>query len=201
MSTALPSPRRRRLQPDERRAQLLAVTAQLLTGGSAEVSVPDVADAAGVSPNLVYTYFNNRAGLLLALLDETADRFDEQVRDRLASSSADEDWLGVSTRVYFDAVEALGPIYVALLHSSHAEDVVDERRRQRQDAHVQAVTGLLRHHTGAPADACAAHAAVIMAALNAAAELVVLGSTGRADAEGMYLALARPAVEHLRTCR
>ena len=198
MPPSTPWTRGRRLQPDERRTHLLEVTAQLLGDGSSDISVHDVAGAAGVSKNLVYTYFGNRAGLLLALLEDTADHFDDEVRHRLADLSVEDDWLEVSTRVYFDAVEALGPTFIALWRSSHGEDVVDERRRQRQDAHVDAVAVLLRQRTGAPAPQCVAHAAVAMAALNAAAELVVRGRASRAEAEELYLAMARPAVDHLR---
>lgn len=174
------------------------MAAALLADGSSDVSVTDVADAAGVSNNLVYTYFGNRAGLLCALLDETADHFDALVRTRLAELGAEEDWLDVSTRVYFDAVEALGPAIVALFRTSHGEVVVEQRRRQRHDAHVDAVARLLCQVSGAPADRCTAHAAVLMAAINAAAELVVRGQVTRAEAEDLYLTMARPVVAHVR---
>lgn len=193
-----PQMRGRRLRPDERRSHLLEVTAQLLTDGSSDASIPDVADAAGVSKNLVYTYFGNRSGLLLALLDETADRFDAEVRVRLRDLEGGDDWLHVSTTVYFDAVEALGPVFVALFQTHHGEEAVDERRRERQHEHVEAVAQLLRRETEADAASCEAHATVLLAALNAAAELVVRGRCTRTEGQELYLAMARPAVEHLR---
>ena len=54
-----------RLDPEARRAQLVAIAYRLLEErGLDSVSVEDVADAAGVSRSLVYAYFGDRDGLV-----------------------------------------------------------------------------------------------------------------------------------------
>jgi AcrR family transcriptional regulator len=68
-----------RLDPEARRAQLVAIASRLLEQrGLDSMSVEDVADAAGVSRSLVYAYFGDRDGLVaevylrvLASLDAT----------------------------------------------------------------------------------------------------------------------------------
>jgi AcrR family transcriptional regulator len=56
---------RARLDPQARRAQLIDIAFGLLEdGGIDTLSVEDVADAAGVSRSLVYTYFGDRDGLV-----------------------------------------------------------------------------------------------------------------------------------------
>jgi AcrR family transcriptional regulator len=57
--------RRARLDPEARRAQLVATARQLLEDqGVDTMSVEAVADAAGVSRSLVYAYFGDRDGLV-----------------------------------------------------------------------------------------------------------------------------------------
>jgi len=68
-------PRRARLDPEARRAQLVETARNLLEQrGVGTMSVEDVADAAGVSRSLVYAYFGDRDGLVaevyLGVLDE-----------------------------------------------------------------------------------------------------------------------------------
>lgn len=56
---------RARLDPQARRAQLIEIAFNLLEArGVDTLSVEDVADAAGVSRSLVYTYFGDRDGLV-----------------------------------------------------------------------------------------------------------------------------------------
>jgi len=57
-------PRRRRLEPDERRRQILACAVRLFgERPSADVSIADVAREAGVARGLVNHYFGTRKGL------------------------------------------------------------------------------------------------------------------------------------------
>src|SRR3954466_10909663 len=59
-------PQRRRLTPDARRAELLRAGEQVFSEKPYEdVSIEDIADAAGVSKNLLYHYFGGKRDLYL----------------------------------------------------------------------------------------------------------------------------------------
>jgi AcrR family transcriptional regulator len=59
-------PQRRRLTPDARRAELLRAGERVFTESSYEdVSIEQIADAAGVSKNLLYHYFTGKRELYL----------------------------------------------------------------------------------------------------------------------------------------
>src|SRR5690606_22142918 len=56
-------PRRLRLQIDERRAQLLQLGVELFSTRSYDdISIDDVAEAAGISKGLLYHYFQSKRG-------------------------------------------------------------------------------------------------------------------------------------------
>lgn len=60
--------------PDERRALILRAARDLFSQRSyAEVSVADIAQAAGVSPPLIVFHYGSKRALYLALLDAAAD--------------------------------------------------------------------------------------------------------------------------------
>lgn len=76
--TAIASPR---MAGEQRRGQLLDVTAQLATeGGFRAVSIQSVARAAGISRPIVYEHFGDLDGLLEALIERESARALEQVR-------------------------------------------------------------------------------------------------------------------------
>ncbi|MCX5612781.1 MULTISPECIES: TetR/AcrR family transcriptional regulator [unclassified Streptomyces] len=73
-------PPRRRLSPDERRAQLLAVGARLFARYPYdEVLMEDVAEQAGVSRALLYRHFAGKQELFAAVYRQASDRLLEQV--------------------------------------------------------------------------------------------------------------------------
>ncbi|WP_331738305.1 TetR/AcrR family transcriptional regulator [Streptomyces sp. NBC_00069] len=73
-------PPRRRLGPDERRAQLLSVGAQLFAQHPyEEVLMEDVAERAGVSRALLYRHFAGKQELFAAVYRQASDRLLEKV--------------------------------------------------------------------------------------------------------------------------
>jgi AcrR family transcriptional regulator len=75
-------PRRRRLETDERRAQLVALGMRLFSEATYdEISMDDLARAAGVSKGLIYHYFRTKRDFYVAGLREIA-------RDLLAKTLA-----------------------------------------------------------------------------------------------------------------
>lgn len=137
---------RRRMGVEERRQQLIDVALELFSHRSPEdVSIDDIATAAGISRPLVYHYFPGKHSLYEAAVrraaDELARRFVEPQEGPLGARL-----LRVMER-YFDFVDEHGPGFSALLRgggavgSVRANAVIDEVRRTAY-AHVLAHLGV-----------------------------------------------------------
>jgi len=71
------------MSAEERREQILDVTAEILTAhGFNGLSIQSVAQAAGVSRPIVYEHFGDLGGLLEALVDREMKRAGEQISIR-----------------------------------------------------------------------------------------------------------------------
>ncbi|MER0445252.1 TetR/AcrR family transcriptional regulator [Streptomyces sp. Edi4] len=124
---------RRRMGVEERRQQLIQVALDLFSHRSPDdVSIDEIAAAAGISRPLVYHYFPGKQSLYEAALrraaDELADRFMEPHEGPLGARL-----LRVMGR-FFDFVEEHGPGFSALMRggpavgSSTANAMIDEVR-------------------------------------------------------------------------
>ncbi|EST38069.1 hypothetical protein N566_09375 [Streptomycetaceae bacterium MP113-05] len=144
MTTTPTSGARRRMAVEERRQQLIAVALELFSSRAPEdVSIDDIANAAGISRPLVYHYFPGKQSLYQAAVriaaDELATRFDEPYEGPLSGRL-----LRVMHR-YFDFVADHGPGFSALLRggtavgSPQAGAVIDE---VRQAAYEQVLSHL-----------------------------------------------------------
>ncbi len=91
-----------RLDPEVRRELILDAAERVMAGRlPAEVTFEEVAEAAAVSRALVYNYFNDRTGLLVALAERTLARLDREVRAAL------DPGLDIAGQI-----EALGQAYI-----------------------------------------------------------------------------------------
>ncbi|MFE9455512.1 TetR/AcrR family transcriptional regulator [Streptomyces californicus] len=135
---------RRRMGVGERRQQLIGVALDLFSRRSPEdVSIDEIAAAAGISRPLVYHYFPGKQSLYEAALrraaDELAARFQEPLEGPLGARL-----LRVMGR-FFDFVEEHGPGFSALMRggpavgSSTATAMIDG---VRQAAYEQIITHL-----------------------------------------------------------
>ncbi|MEU3728540.1 TetR/AcrR family transcriptional regulator [Streptomyces sp. NPDC033538] len=135
---------RRRMGVEERRQQLIGVALDLFSRRSPdEVSIDEIATAAGISRPLVYHYFPGKLSLYEAALrrasDDLAARFVEPHEGPLGARL-----LRVMRR-YFDFVDVHGPGFSALMRggpavgSSTANALVDS---VRQAAYVQILSHL-----------------------------------------------------------
>ncbi|MFI6683723.1 TetR/AcrR family transcriptional regulator [Streptomyces sp. NPDC050485] len=124
---------RRRMGVDERRQQLIGVALELFSHRSPDdVSIDEIAAAAGISRPLVYHYFPGKQSLYEAALrraaDELAGRFMEPHEGPLGARL-----LRVMGR-FFDFVDDHGPGFSALMRggpavgSSTANAMIDEVR-------------------------------------------------------------------------
>ncbi|MFD9291731.1 TetR/AcrR family transcriptional regulator [Streptomyces sp. NPDC060030] len=125
---------RRRMGVEERRAQLIGVALELFSHRSPDdVSIDEIAAAAGISRPLVYHYFPGKRSLYEAALKRAADELSGRFLE------AHEGPLGARLiRVmhrFFDFVEEHGPGFAALMRggqaggSSTADALVDGVRQ------------------------------------------------------------------------
>lgn len=136
---------RRRMGVDERRQQLIGVALELFSSRSPDdVSIDEIAAAAGISRPLVYHYFPGKQSLYEAALrraaDELAARFDEPHEGPLGARL-----LRVMGR-FFDFVDHHGPGFSALMRggpavgSTTTNAMIDEVRQAAYDqimAHLE----------------------------------------------------------------
>src|SRR5690349_19974408 len=110
---------RRRMGVDERRQQLIGVALELFSRRSPDdVSIDEIASAAGISRPLVYHYFPGKLSLYEAALkrasEDLASRFAEPHEGPLGARL-----LRVMRR-YFDFVDEHGPGFSALMRGGPA---------------------------------------------------------------------------------
>ncbi|MEV6840086.1 TetR/AcrR family transcriptional regulator [Streptomyces sp. NPDC051133] len=129
---------RRRMGVEERRQQLIGVALDLFSRRSPdEVSIDEIASAAGISRPLVYHYFPGKLSLYEAALkraaEDLADRFAEPHEGPLGTRL-----LRVMGR-YFDFVDEHGPGFSALMRggpavgSSTTNALIDSVRQAAYD--------------------------------------------------------------------
>lgn len=135
---------RRRMGVEERRQQLISVALELFSHRSPDdVSIDEIAGAAGISRPLVYHYFPGKQSLYEAALrraaDDLAARFQEPREGPLGARL-----LRVMRR-YFDFVDDHGPGFAALMRggpavgSTTTNAMIDE---VRQEAYEQILAHL-----------------------------------------------------------
>jgi AcrR family transcriptional regulator len=141
---------RRRMGVEERRQQLIRVALELFSHRSPDdVSIDEIAAAAGISRPLVYHYFPGKQSLYEAALrraaDELAERFVEPREGPLGARL-----LRVMGR-FFDFVEEHGPGFSALMRggpavgSTTTNAMIDEVRNA---AYLQILSHLNLSHLG-----------------------------------------------------
>ena len=104
--TARVEARRARLDPAERRAQIVGAAAEVFRGRDpVGVRFDEVAHAAGVSRSLVYAYFGDRGELIAAVYLHTLTDLDAELTRLLSDVPVDEDRIGSVVLHFFELVE------------------------------------------------------------------------------------------------
>jgi AcrR family transcriptional regulator len=125
-----------RLSSDERREHLLHVGVELIgRHGTADISIEEIARAAGVSKGLLYHYFPTKADFFMAVLARSQAEMDqEQVRDPDLSAL---DQFDRNLDGFLRFVDAHAEGYLAVVNARGREprvqQLVEERRRRRVD--------------------------------------------------------------------
>lgn len=136
---------RARLQVDERRAQLVALGLRLFSERSYDdLSVDDIAQAAGISKGLLYHYFASKRDFYAATVHSAA----EQLLARTdPGADADPEALLAALDAYLSFAEEHASAYVALMRSGVGHDAevaaIVEDTRARFVARLAARLGLV----------------------------------------------------------
>jgi AcrR family transcriptional regulator len=176
---------RARLEPEERRRQLVDVAARLLAkGGLDALQFTDLAAAAGVTRPVVYKFFPTREALVEAILSdfeaELAARFHAAARTASASSFAEA--TGVFIAAICDAIEAKGPGAWELL-GGHGPDAEAARLGRAAQARLMRPWRMsIAAATGASKREVETVTAMLVAAGRAVLERWYRGELSRAEA-------------------
>jgi AcrR family transcriptional regulator len=101
-----PGPRRARLDPTERRAQIVDAATEVYRGRDpASVRFDEVAAAAGVSRSLVYAYFSDRGELIAAVYLNTLSGLDAELSALVRDIPVDEGRFGALVRHYLELAD------------------------------------------------------------------------------------------------
>ena len=135
-----------RLTSDERREHLLHVGVELLgRHGTADISIEEIARAAGVSKGLLYHYFPTKNDFLLAVLARSQAELDHQLVRDPGLSALEQFDRNLDGFLGFVDDHAAG--YLAVVNARGREprvqQLVEKRRRSRVDELV-ALAAVLR---------------------------------------------------------
>ena len=152
------TPRYTRLDPEQRREQILDAANDLFAErGYDEVSIEDIARAAGVTRGLVHHYFGGRKEVYLALLERLGAVREDQLRPPVGRSARAR--VADSVSRWLDWTEANRTIYLGTI--APGEDIADpEVRRVVADLmrpRRRAARDLPRRHRRRTRPGCATH--------------------------------------------
>lgn len=122
-----PAPKRRRvikrLENDERRAQLLAMGRAAFAASPYDaVSIDDLAKKAKLSKGLFYYYFPTKRDLYIAGLQETSAELVAKLVTNVAKETAPRERAMAGVSAYLDHVESQGGAFVALMRGGIGSD-------------------------------------------------------------------------------
>lgn len=104
MEAASPE-KRKRLQPDARRAEILEVARQaFVEKGYSAVSMASIGRDAGVTPGLVNHYFGTKQELYLEVIDRSAGHLSTLIRTDLDDLPREER-VSINTNLFLDSIK------------------------------------------------------------------------------------------------
>ena len=117
---------RTRLDPEQRRSQLLDLGVQLLPdAGLEDLSIDLLAEHAKISRGLLYHYFSNKRDFHLAVLRRMADQVIDSTAPR--GNGSPLELMAASLEAYVDFVEANHQAYVAFVRAAAGGDAAYHR--------------------------------------------------------------------------
>jgi AcrR family transcriptional regulator len=133
-----------RLQVDERRRQLLdAGSALFATHAFEEISMRQIAEAAGVSKPLLYHYFPSKNDLFIAAVTEAASELQALIEPSGEGTPVEQ--LTASLDAYLGWIEASGDTWSKLMQSAAslpaARELVEGFRERTMEMALKELTG------------------------------------------------------------
>jgi AcrR family transcriptional regulator len=140
----MPQPAYTRLDVDERRRRLLDLGAELFARHAYdELSMAEIARAAGISKALLYHYFPSKQAYFAATLQQAAAELSVATEPDPALAPAEQ--LGRAVDAYLSWVEQHAEAYAKLMRSVGAvpevREIVDHVRRDTADRIVTGIAG------------------------------------------------------------
>lgn len=137
------TPKHRRLDPAQRREQILdAANALFAERAYDEVSIEDIASSAGVTRGLVHHYFGGRKEVYIALLERLSAVREQQIPPPAGRSARAR--LADSVSRWLDWTEQNRTIWLATI--AHGEDIADPDIRRVVAELVRRAVALLAAH-------------------------------------------------------
>jgi AcrR family transcriptional regulator len=136
--------RRSRLDPDRRRAQIITAALELLEAeGVTAMTVEEIAEAAGVSRSLVYTYFGDRDSLIAEVYIRVAGEMDDETQGPAGSRIlSDRDLLQTRITALLGYAQAHpGAWRLLVTDSVRRHPLVAKARAARVSRFTRGVTG------------------------------------------------------------
>ena len=137
---------RRRLSPEDRRAELLALGAEVFGKRPYdEVRIDEIAERAGVSRALMYHYFPDKRAFFAAVVKDEADRLYEATNDPPPTGMTMFEEIRTGVLAYMayhqQNPEAAWAAYVGLGRSDPVLLGIDDEAKNRQMEHIMSRVG------------------------------------------------------------
>ena len=134
------TPSFRRLDPAQRRDQILDAASTLFAARAYdEVSIEDIASAAGVTRGLVHHYFGGRKEVYIALLERLGAQREQQLRPPVGRGARAR--VADTVSRWLDWTESNRTIWLATI--AHGEDIADPEVRRVVSGLVRRAVALL----------------------------------------------------------
>lgn len=176
-----------RTQPQERRRQLLDVAESLLEGsGSDALRMDTLASAAGVTRPVVYSHFDNREALIIALLE----RHEARLRTEDAPADMTDDFSTIirnATASYLHTSVTHGAAMRALVTGANLSPLVEKTRRRIWDSGVNRWAAVYRRFFRLDANDSLALATSHLTGLSAMAGLCASGAVSISRATELHV--------------
>jgi AcrR family transcriptional regulator len=199
---AMTRPRAPRMTSSARRHHLMEIAIQLLADEGLEALRMDrLATEAGVTRPVVYDHFDDREGLILAVMQHLMLEVGLALAEADATAAANYDFaaaLAATTKAYFDVVGKRGRALRAFVLVEGITPAVDAGRQQLMSMSMRPWVQRTRRHTGLSIRDAEAVVGAQFAALFAIANRWLTGSISRRRAEQIFVTSTLGALEALR---
>ncbi|ATQ41771.1 TetR/AcrR family transcriptional regulator [Caulobacter mirabilis] len=180
-----------KLSKAERRAQLLATALEIArTKGANALTLGHLAERAGVSRPVAYQHFETRAGLLMQLYRDIADRQHQTLRETLAKADAG---FGASARAAGQATircyATVGPEAFAIAVALQGDPALEAFQRELIDRYVETYVVAFRPLVDLDDAELRLRCIAVVGAGDALAGRMLDGSLPEAEAAGLLTSL------------